>query len=154
MVQNDEFGAYHIDPGYGKKQYIDLGVRNAMEGVVPTDTSYAEVDYETLLEADPDILVIHNGILSTDSRQAFIEQVIEPMADHPLGSQLTAVQNDAVYRGGNNTQGPVTNLFQTEALAKQLYPDLFGEFTGFGQIPEADQLFDRQEVADIINGEL
>ncbi len=153
MVQNDEFGAYHIDAGYGKKQYIDLGVKNGMEGVVPTDTSYAEVDYETLLEADPDILVIHNAILSTDSREEFVESVIDPMADHSVGSQLTAVQNNAIYRGGNNTQGPVTNLFQTEALAKQLYPEQFGEFTDFGEIPEEDQLFDRQRVADIINGD-
>ncbi|MDS0261209.1 ABC transporter substrate-binding protein [Haloarcula sp. S1CR25-12] len=153
MVENGEFGAYHIDPGYGKKQYIDLEVRNGMEGAVSNDTSYATVDYETLLDYDPDVLVIHNGIFTTESREEFVEQVIEPMADDPLGSRLTAVQNDDVYRGGNNSQGPVTNLFQTESLAKQLYPDLFGEFTGFGQIPESEQLFDRGRVADIINGD-
>lgn len=154
MVQNDEFGAYHIDPGYGKKQYIDLEVKNAMEGIVPEDTSYAQVDYETLLEADPDILMIHNRILGTDSREAFIDQVIDPMREHPLGSQLTAVQNDDVYRGGNNTQGPITNLFQTEAVAKQLYPEQFGNFPGFGQIPDDAKLFDRERVADIINGDI
>lgn len=154
MVQDDEFGAYHIDPGYGKKQYVDLEVNNAMEGVVPEDTSYAQVDYETLLDVDPDVLMIHNGIIGTDSREDFIERVIEPMREHALGSQLTAVQNGDVFRGGNNTQGPITNLFQTEAAAKQLYPDLFGEFPGFGRIAEDEQLFDRQRVAAIIDGEL
>jgi iron complex transport system substrate-binding protein len=42
-------------------------------------------------------------------------------------------------------------------VAKQLYPDIFGEWPGFNDdgtydIPEEEQLFDRQRVADIANG--
>jgi len=69
------------------------------------------------------------------------------MQSHPVGSELTAVQNGRVYRGGYLNQGPIHNLFLTERAAKQLFPDEFGDVTG------DDHLFDRQEVADIINGE-
>jgi iron complex transport system substrate-binding protein len=46
-------------------------------------------------------------------------------------------------------------MFQTEMVAKQVYPDIFGEFPGLGEpVPESEQLFDRQRVADIINGDI
>jgi iron complex transport system substrate-binding protein len=38
-------------------------------------------------------------------------------------------------------------LFLTERAAKQMYPDVFGEVTS------DEQLFDRQRVADVINGD-
>jgi hypothetical protein len=44
--------------------------------------------------------------------------------------------------------------------AKQLFPDHFGEWPGYEngepypEIPEDQQLFDRQRVADAINGNL
>jgi hypothetical protein len=64
-----------------------------------------------------------------------------------------------VYAGGVRNQGPVINLFQLEMTAKQLYPDQFGDwptYTGgpYPEIPTDEQLFDRQRVADIINGDL
>jgi iron complex transport system substrate-binding protein len=68
------------------------------------------------------------------------------MQDHPVGSELTAVQNERVYRGGYLNQGPIQNLFQTERAAKQVYPDVFGEVT------DDEELFDRQRVADIVDG--
>lgn len=42
-------------------------------------------------------------------------------------------------------QGPITNLFQTELLARQQYPEAF---------PTDEQLFDRQRVRDIIAGDV
>jgi iron complex transport system substrate-binding protein len=44
-------------------------------------------------------------------------------------------------------------------LAKQLYPDIYGEFPGLDddgtyELSKDEQLFDRQEVADIINGDI
>jgi iron complex transport system substrate-binding protein len=76
------------------------------------------------------------------------------MRQDNIGSELTAVQNDRVYRGGKNVQGPIINLFQTEVAAKQIYPEEFGEWKGLGNIPAGEQLFDRQRVADIINGDI
>jgi iron complex transport system substrate-binding protein len=148
------FYPYHIDEGTGKKQYSDLGVTNAMEDVVPDDATFAEVDFETMLEVDPDIIVIHNAILFHDSREAFEEQLVAKLRDDPVGGELSVVKNNQVYMGGNNSQGPITNLFQTEAAAKQLFPDRFGEFPGWGEVSGDQQLFDRQHVADIINGEI
>ena len=64
-----------------------------------------------------------------------------------------------VHATGARFQGPILNLFQIEMCAKQFYPDTFGEWphydTGpYPEIPEEKQLFDRQEVADIINGDI
>jgi iron complex transport system substrate-binding protein len=41
-------------------------------------------------------------------------------------------------------------------VARQLYPDEFGAFDpeSFPQVPEEEQLFDRQRVADIIDGDI
>ncbi|AAV44862.1 unknown (plasmid) [Haloarcula marismortui ATCC 43049] len=78
------------------------------------------------------------------------------MRDSSLGQELTAVQEERLYVGGSAYQGPIINLFQTEMLGKQLYPDEFGEWPGeitageFPEIPEGKHLFDREEVADIL----
>jgi iron complex transport system substrate-binding protein len=64
------------------------------------------------------------------------------------------VKEGNVFRGGGRYQGPIVNLFVTEVLAKQLYPETFGEFTGIGDVQDGEQLFDRQRVADIINGDI
>jgi iron complex transport system substrate-binding protein len=148
------FYVFHVDEGTGKKQYTDLGIENAMSDAVPDDTHLAEVDYETMLEFDPEIIVVHNAILSYKSREEFEEQVIAEIRADPVGRELSAVQNGRVYMGGNNSQGPITNLFQTEAAAKQLFPDRFGEFPGWGDVGGDERLFDRQRVADIVNGDI
>jgi iron complex transport system substrate-binding protein len=148
------FWVYHVDEGTGKKQWTDLGIGNAMSGTVPDDVVSAEVDYETMLEADPEIIVVHNALLSYTSREEFEEQVVAQIREDPVGGELSAVQNGRVYMGGNNSQGPITNLFQTEAAAMQLFPDRFGEFPGWGEVSGDQQLFDRQRVADIINGDI
>jgi hypothetical protein len=49
-------------------------------------------------------------------------------------------------------QGPVSTLFNTEQFAKPLYPETTSEPTGMGVPPERGRLFDRQRVADVING--
>jgi hypothetical protein len=67
---------------------------------------------------------------------------------------VSAVKNDRIYPGGTAVQGPIVNMFQTEMAAKQLYPEEFGEWQGLGEAPEDERLFDRQRVADIVNGEL
>ncbi|MCW8172211.1 ABC transporter substrate-binding protein [Natrialba swarupiae] len=79
--------------------------------------------------------------------------MIEPLESDPVASEVTAVQNGRVYPWHEMEQGPILNTFQTEALAKSLYPDVFGEPTGMEAPPEDERLFDRQRVADIINGE-
>jgi len=145
------------DEGYEMKPYRDLDVASAftkeMEG--------GSLDYEGLLEVDPEILIVHWGIGTTGdtdsfSPSAFREQFVTPMEEHPVGSQLTAVEEGKVFPGQFGEQGPIVNLLQTEMVAQQLYPDEFGAFTpeAFPNVPEDRQLFDRQRVRDIIDGDL
>lgn len=144
--------------GYELKTYRDLGVVSAFED---TDGGGSEADYEYLLEVDPDILVVHWGIGNTteDGREfdaeAFAEMWLEPMRDDEVGRQLTAVQEGNVLPGAWGEQGPIVNLFQTELTARQLYPDEFGAFDpeSFPEVPEDEQLFDRDRLAAIVRGE-
>jgi iron complex transport system substrate-binding protein len=145
------------DEGYEMKPYRDLDVASAF----PDSMEGGEIDYEKLLEVDPEILIVHWGIGTTGdtdsfSASAFREQYVTPMADDPVGSQLTAVQEGNVYPGAYGEQGPLVNLLQTEMKAQQLYPEEFGAFDPeqFPTVPDERQLFDRQQVADIINGDL
>jgi iron complex transport system substrate-binding protein len=159
LVPGEQFvgsGVFYLtdptQPGMAKKQYRDLGVDNVWaEAGVSMD---GQVNYEALLQADPDVLVSHNAFGFTESIEDFQSSVVDVMREDELGSELTAVQNDRVYRGGKNVQGPVINLFQTEIAAKQLYPEVFGEWRGLGDTPAEEQLFDRQRVANIITGDI
>ncbi|MEZ3117211.1 ABC transporter substrate-binding protein [Halobaculum sp. MBLA0147] len=144
-------------PGYETKPYRDLGVGNAF----PASATGAAIDYERLLAVDPEILVIHWGIGRTGdgdgfSRAAFREQYVEPMEDHPVGSQLTAVENRRVYPGAYGEQGPITNLLQTEMTAQQLFPEAFGKFDAeaFPAVASERRLFDRGRVREIVRGEI
>jgi iron complex transport system substrate-binding protein len=150
---NDEpetFSPYRLtDKGTSKKQWRDLGVADALSGTGIENLSTqnrSELDYENLLEIDPDVLLIRGH--EDKSASEFRDTVLGYMKDHPVGSELAAVQNGRVYRGGYLRQGPIHNLFLTERGAKQLYPDVFGAVTSDAQ------LFDRQRVADIVNGDI
>ncbi|MFC7203303.1 ABC transporter substrate-binding protein [Haloferax namakaokahaiae] len=138
--------------GVGNYPYELLGVSNAFAEFTG-DGTY-QIDYEGLLQADPDYIFVDSAI-SGLSTQEFESQIVEPMRDHPVGSELTAVQNDTIVRGCGRHQGPIIAHFETEAMAKQLYPDAFGTFDAeaFPSVPEAEQLFDRQRLADIVNGD-
>ncbi|WP_226040790.1 ABC transporter substrate-binding protein [Natrinema sp. DC36] len=143
------FSPYRLDDaGTSKKQWRDLGVHDALAGTDIDNlstTNRGELDYENLLEIDPDVIFVRGH--ERKSATEFRDVVLDYMRNHPVGSELTAVENGRVYRGGYLNQGPIHNLFLTERAAKQLFPDTFGDVTG------DEQLFDRQEVADIINGE-
>ena len=149
--ENGAFYAYPVNDGNGHKQYRDVEMRGAFDDVI--EGGYAEWDYEQILEVDPDALLFQYGFSHVSTEE--FERRMDAMREDPVGQQLTAVRNDRLYRGGTSYQGPLINLFQTEAAAKQFYPDAFGEWEGIETLadPEA-RLFDHQRVADIINGDL
>jgi iron complex transport system substrate-binding protein len=148
--ENGSFYAYPVNDGNGHKQYRDVGMRGAFDDVI--DGGYAEWDYEQILEVDPDALIFQYGF-SHVSTETF-EQRMDAMRDDPVGSQLSAVQNDRLYRGGTSYQGPLINLFQTEAAAKQFYPDAFGAWEGVETLSDPDaRLFDYERVADVVTGD-
>ena len=143
-----------VEQTWGKKQYRDLNVVDAFEGAYDGQSS-VKVGFEGLLEYDPDVIIFNFGITYRDFQgENLIEKQRELLNDHPVGSEVTAVKNDDLYVGGTPYQGPIINMFQTEMAAKQLYPDEFGSYPGYGQLPESEQLFDRQRLADIINGDI
>jgi hypothetical protein len=116
--------------------------------------SGANVDMEALLEADPDVIFALGGM----HPETDVEAIRRNLEDHSVGSALSAVRNDRVHAQGGRFQGPVLNLFQLEMTAKQLYPDRFGEWPRYvegpyPELPAEARMFDRQRVADIVNGE-
>ncbi len=150
-VVDESLWVYPLNaPGFTYAHTRPLGATD----VFPDLSSSRQVGYETLAEHDPDVILVaemmgHSGI--EDIRSTFEE--------NPVAQQLSAVTNDRVYAGGVRNQGPVINLFQLEMTAKQLYPGQFGDwptYTGgsYPEISTEERLFDRQRVADIINGDL
>ena len=144
----ETFSPYRlVDKGTSKKQWRDLGVEDALAGTDVENlstTNRGELDYENLLEIDPDVILVRGH--ERKSAAAFRDTVLAYMRDHPVGGELRAVENGRVYRGGYLNQGPIHNLFLTERAAKQIYPDEFGEVTS------DERLFDRQKVANVVEG--
>ncbi|MCU4741136.1 ABC transporter substrate-binding protein [Natronoglomus mannanivorans] len=134
------FYPYTIDEGTSFKQWRDLGVTDALgeAGVSDFLSDRGTIDYENLLEIDPEVLLLrsHEAL----SAEEFREEVVAEMETHSVASDLTAVQNGDVYRGGPLYQGPIANLVLTERGAQQLYD-------------VDEELFDRQEVSDIVDGD-
>jgi ABC-type Fe3+-hydroxamate transport system substrate-binding protein len=150
-----------LDATHELKQYGDLGVVDAFAGEYSDEAGHYDLktDFEGLLEVDPDVLVFKEAVNALGGQNVYgnaeaYEETLEVLRSDDVGSQVTAVQNDRLYPGGTGSQGPIINLFQTEMLAKQLYPEEFGEWHGFGETPESEQLFDRERLADIATGDI
>jgi len=128
------------------KPFQDLGIEDAFEGTSIDGISTDErgtIDYEALLEIDPDVLLVSGTGHEQQTAEEFRNTVVSFMESHDTASELTAVQNGRVFRGGPVYQGPIQNLFLTERYAHAFFPDVF----------ESEELFDRDELATIINGD-
>ncbi|KMT45782.1 hypothetical protein EL22_27510 [Halostagnicola sp. A56] len=64
-------------------------------------------------------------------------------SDSPYASSTS--QNNTRIRAGGFYQGPIINLKLTERAAQQIYPEEFSS---------DEQLFDRQRITDIVNGDI
>lgn len=136
-------------PGFMTAHIRPLDVTDVFAKVKPEST----VGFEALIEADPDAILCVDGM----SKFRDVTKVRERLESNPATQSLSAVENGRIYTQGSRYQGPLMNLFQTEMTAKELYPDSFGgwpTYTGgpYPKIPKNEQFFDRQRVADIING--
>ncbi len=140
-AQPESFSPYLIGEGTSFKQWRALRVRDALAETSVRDfhANRGSVDYETLLDIDPDVLLLRGHEQKTATE--FRNTVRSFMENHDVASELTAVQNGDVYRGGGLYQGPITNLVLTERAARQVY--------GIER-----ELFDRSRVAEIVDGEL
>ena len=146
-------GTWHLDTfadapenTYGELHYRELGARDA---VAEHGSGRVQAEMELMLEIDPDVFVWRHGLFDPDG----VAETLEELEDDTLGSQLSCVDSGRFFVGGSPDQGPIVNTFQTEMLAKQLYPDEFGEYPGLGEVPTDEQLFDRGRIDEIVRGE-
>ncbi|MFD1565491.1 ABC transporter substrate-binding protein [Haloarchaeobius amylolyticus] len=137
----DSFSPYLIDESTSFKQWRDLEVTDAFANTDVRDfhSDRGAVDYETLLDIDPEVLLFRG--LENKTAQEFQSDIVSKLEADDTAQKLTAVQNGDVYRGGPLYQGPITNLVVTQRAAEQLYD-------------VDEQLYDPQEVGDIVNGNL
>jgi iron complex transport system substrate-binding protein len=137
----EKFYPYTIDDGTSFKHLTDLKVRDALADSQVKDfySSRGAIDFETLLEVDPAVLLLRGQEAKT--AEEFESTVVTYMENHDVGGELTAVQNGDVYRAGGLYQGPITNLVVTQRLAEQLYG-------------ADEQLYDPERVSEIVAGDL
>ena len=140
-------------PGYATAHVRPFGVVDAFAGEdVSFETTYG---YEAMLAFDPDVILHPYGLASHYS----VPDVRDRLAEHPIGSAITAVAEGRVYASGVPMQGPIVTLFQTEMTAKQLFPERFGEWPDYAggpypEIPADERLFDRERVAEVVRGDV
>ncbi|MEM4781451.1 MAG: ABC transporter substrate-binding protein [Halalkalicoccus sp.] len=140
----EAFSPYRLtDEGTNKKQFHDLGIEDALSGTGIEGLSTSDrgqIDYETMLDVDPDSLLVRGH--EDKSAAEFEDTVVAFMEDHPVASELTAVREGRVFRGGPIYQGPIQNLFTTERAAQEFFPEEFGD----------EELFDRESIGGIVAG--
>jgi ABC-type Fe3+-hydroxamate transport system substrate-binding protein len=169
-IRNPEnMGFYAVTPPtpdhdlstYAQKQYRDIGVEDDFAGEYEGNLSRRgnlQIDSEKLAAVDPEVIIFSEGIrfkYGNEERMNYgnlYDSTLEALKTDPVTKGITAVEEGNLHAGGTGTQGPIINLFQTEMLAKQLYPETFGEWHGLGETPADEQLFDRERLAEIITG--
>jgi len=121
-IPPESFYPYLVGEGTQSKQWRDLDVEDALANHDVTDAQAGggRIDYETLLEIDPDAIAVRIQGEITD--EYFRENVLDHLKDHEVASELAAVRNDRVFYGGLTYQGPIIHLFQLERAARGLYP--------------------------------
>jgi len=148
--------------GYQHKPFHALNTiqQDAFEGLYSEmeqlgGTAY-RVDFEVLAEADPDVIIHHNAMSDIRDPEAdWYGTVLTPMQNDPVAGEVAAYRNGRAYPWHETyAAGPIAMMFETELIAKSLHPGIFGEPMGLEEPPEREKLFDRQELADIINGDV
>ena len=141
----ESFYPYLVGEGFQSKQFRDLEVGDALatNGVTDAQVDGGTIDFETLLDIDPDAIAVRIQGEITDAY--FDREIRSHLEDHDVASELTAVQEGRVFYSGLTYQGPILHLFQLERAARGIYPETFGA---------DEELFDRQRVADIVTGDV
>lgn len=150
--------------GYGLSQYKILNCKDAFKSKGIKTYSYegnfgTMLDKETLLLANPDIIIINEGVYINDKYRFFSKRTkllineFEKFKKDPLLKDIPAFKNNKIILGGIYDQGPIIRIYQLEMLAKQLYPEIFGIFRNNHSYLENEQLFSRDELRKIIKDE-
>ncbi|CQR52776.1 ABC transporter substrate-binding protein [Haloferax massiliensis] len=141
--------------GYLWAHLRPFGMPNAFAATDAETGSGGSYDYEAMVETAPDVVLRYWGTALGDSFRSNREEVLSD----PLADEVPAFRDGRYFPSGNGMQGPIMNLFQLEMTAKQLFPDRFGAWPGYGdgesypEIPAGERLFNRGRVADVVTGE-
>jgi ABC-type Fe3+-hydroxamate transport system substrate-binding protein len=160
-TSDEQIWGYKMNhPGYYAAHTRPMGATDALADAVGDgygdDGRNITLDAELLLDADPDVLLVLGPMTASHD----LNEIRSQLERNEVTREVTAVQEGRIYPQGARRQGPILNLFQTEMTAKQLYPDQFGPWPGYvdgepyPEIQADERLFDRQRVAEIINGDL
>ena len=92
-----------------------------------------------MLEVDPDSILIRGH--DDESRETFLDTVLDYMSDHKTASDLTAVLEGTVFRGGPIHVDPLEPVFLVQRYAGLYFPDT-----------DDGKQFDRDELTIIVTG--
>jgi len=156
---NGKFTPYSLEhAGFGQAQYRELGLKDAF--AAKKIKTYGEgqliatsMDLEGLAAVNPEIIIMPFGIYTLqckDSNAASSFKQLTELKENPIAKKVKAFQSGKIYLGGTPLQGPVFYVFQLEMAAKQVYPELFGQYRDDQAYAPEERLFSREELAAIL----
>ena len=135
VAYNGVHGLDGTDPTY--YPFEVLNIKNAASEVTSvSQTGYAQISKEKLLEWDPDIVIVDLATLTAAEGGALVE-----LKNDPSYKELTAVKNGMVYTVNPHTSMNVnheTTLANAYFIGKILYPE---QFEDIDPVKKADEIY-------------
>ena len=132
---NGVHGLDGTDPTY--YPFTILNIKNAAGEITSvSQTGYAQISKEKLLEWDPDIILVDLSTLTAAEGGALVE-----LKNDPSYRELTAVKKGAVYTINPHTSMNVnheTTLANSYYIGKLLYPE---QFSDIDPVKKADEIY-------------
>ncbi len=126
-----EFGTAAIGSGY-HSDIVMAGGNNVFANLT---TEYPTIDQETVLQANPEVIIKLFGHGSSSSSGGYInddksemEKVRKTIIDRPGGEDIDAVRNGRVYVLYSPLIDGARHIIGVSYLAKFFYPDLLADF--------------------------
>ena len=135
VAYNGVHGLDGTDPTY--YPFAVLNLKNAASEVSSvSQTGYAQISKEKLLEWDPDFIIVDLATLTAAEGGALVE-----LKNNPSYRELTAVKNSMVYTVNPHTSMNVnheTTLANAYFIGKLLYPE---QFEDIDPVKKADEIY-------------
>ena len=113
---------------YGGQSFVNdlISMAGGINVFAGFNEQYVTTSSEDIVAADPSIIIISNGIMSSIS--GLTPQVVE---QRPGWSSITAVQENHIYLIDENliTIGGPDVIYGLQDLAKIIHPEVFGNLT-------------------------
>ena len=135
VAYNGYHGLDGTDPTY--YPFAVLNIKNAAAEVTSvSQTGYAQISKEKLLEWDPDFIIVDLSTIQAAEGGALVE-----LKNDPSYRELTAVKNSMVYTVNPHTSMNVnheTTLANAYFIGKLLYPE---QFEDIDPVKKADEIY-------------